>query len=103
MSSKKILDKLATEEDKEELAIATLINNYTTIALIKADLEEATSKKKMLKLQNNIDNEIFQICNELAQYMISKDLDEMEYLGILVKVDKETKNISFEPNPNYNY
>ncbi|MCS3922945.1 DNA-binding HxlR family transcriptional regulator [Methanococcus voltae PS] len=103
MSSKKILDKLATEEDKEELAIATLINNYTTIALIKADLEEATSKKKMLKLQNNIDNEIFQICNELAQYMISNDLDEMEYLGILVKVDKETKNISFEPNPNYNY
>ncbi|MBP2173211.1 hypothetical protein [Methanococcus voltae] len=103
MFSKKILDKLATEEDKEELAIATLINNYTTIALIKADLEEATSKKKMLKLQNNIDNEIFQICNELAQYMISNDLDEMEYLGILVKVDKETKNISFEPNPNYNY
>ncbi|MBP2144469.1 DNA-binding HxlR family transcriptional regulator [Methanococcus voltae] len=103
MKTKKILGKLATEEDKEELAIATMINNYTTMALVKADLEEATSKKKMLKLQNNIDNEILQICSELAQYMLSKDLEEMEYLGILVKIDKETKNISFEPNPNYKY
>ncbi|MCS3901933.1 hypothetical protein [Methanococcus voltae] len=103
MTSKKILNKLSTEEDKEELAIATLINNYTTMALIKADLEEATSKKKMLKLQNNVNDEILQICNELVQYMISKELNEMEYLGILVKVDKETKKISFEPNPNYKY
>ncbi|MBP2173210.1 hypothetical protein [Methanococcus voltae] len=106
MASKKLLSNLS-EEDLKELYIIDMFRTYELNRMFLEDLDGATNRRKILQLKSFIEEQMKNIKLDLADNMISNDLEEVEFFNhkIKVKIDKENgeteenATVSFELIP----
>ncbi|MBP2144470.1 hypothetical protein J2127_001653 [Methanococcus voltae] len=101
MASKKLLSNLS-EEDLKELFIIDMFRTYELNRMFLEDLDGATNRRKILQLKSFIEEQMENIKLDLADNMISNDLEEVEFFDHKIKLNKENEKnatVSFELIP----
>ncbi|MBP2202202.1 hypothetical protein J3E07_001643 [Methanococcus voltae] len=101
MTKRILFDGLNSEVNEDIFAI-NLIEIYKENTLFLEDVQGTANRRFVLKLEKSIRERIDYATTHLYNIMNNKNIEELEYHALILKLDKENKTVLFDMNPNFN-